>query len=301
MARYSAIVLAGGDGTRLQSLTRALTGDDRPKQFCRILGHDTLLEQTRRRALMLVESERLLTVVTRRHERFYAPLLANAPPHTVIAQPENRGTATAIALALRRLDGLDPEHPVIVLPSDHYVSDDAAFMARVESACEAVLVRPDLVVLLGIAADRPEVEFGWIEPGALILDAGPWPLYRVARFREKPRLVVAVRLLRQGGLWNSFVLVARPSTLGGLIRGAAPGLMEQLAAVPAPIGRPGPDGLLGRLYAELPATDLSRDVLQRYPADLAMLPVTGLGWNDLGDPGRVVATRAQAQSALASA
>jgi mannose-1-phosphate guanylyltransferase len=249
---------------------------------------------------MLVESERLLTVVTRRHERFYAPLLANAPPQSVIAQPENRGTATAIALALRRLDGLDPEHPVIVLPSDHYVSDDAAFMARVEDACEAGLARPDLVVLLGIAPDRPEVEFGWIEPGALILGAGPWPLYRVVRFREKPRRPVAARLLRQGGLWNSFVLVAQPSTLSGLIRRAVPGLVERLAAVPVRPGGRGEDAL-DQIYAGLPATDLSRHVLQRYPVDLAVLPVTGLGWNDLGDPCRVLATRARAQAALVSA
>jgi mannose-1-phosphate guanylyltransferase len=87
MAEYSAIVLAGGDGTRLQALTRTLTGDDRPKQFCPILGSETLLGQTRRRARMLVGPERLLTVVTRRHERFYAPLLADAPPAARSAVP----------------------------------------------------------------------------------------------------------------------------------------------------------------------------------------------------------------------
>jgi len=301
MAKYSAIVLAGGDGTRLQALTRALTGDDRPKQFCPILGHETLLEQTRRRARMLVEPERLLTVVTRRHERFYAPLLADASPRSVIVQPENRGTATAIVLALLRLGCVAPEGPVVVLPSDHYVSDDAAFMVRVEGALEAVLARPDLVVLLGIAPDRPEVEFGWIEPGALILNAGPWPLYRVARFWEKPRLALATRLVRQGGLWNSFVIVAQPSTLEGLIRTAVPGLVEAFAAARARLGTPWEDEVVRRAYARLPSTDLSKHVLEKHAANLAVLPVSGLGWNDLGDPGRVLATRERAQSALASA
>ena len=78
MSAYSGIILAGVDGTRLASLTRRLTGDDRPKQFCRLLGDDTLLEQTRRRARMLIAPERLLTVVTRHHERFYRPALAAA-------------------------------------------------------------------------------------------------------------------------------------------------------------------------------------------------------------------------------
>jgi mannose-1-phosphate guanylyltransferase len=64
MSEYSGIILAGGDGTRLASLTRRLAGDGRPKQFCRLIGDDTLLEQTRRRARVLVGPERLLTVVT---------------------------------------------------------------------------------------------------------------------------------------------------------------------------------------------------------------------------------------------
>jgi len=42
-----AIVLAGGDGTRLQGLTRKIDGDARPKQFSRIFGDRSLLGHTR--------------------------------------------------------------------------------------------------------------------------------------------------------------------------------------------------------------------------------------------------------------
>ena len=80
-------------------------------------------------------------------------------------------TASAIILA----------GAVAILPSDHYVDDDAAFMARVEGAIEAVAARPDTIVLLGVQPDRPESQYGWIEPDDVVLGPWSWPIYRVRR------------------------------------------------------------------------------------------------------------------------
>jgi mannose-1-phosphate guanylyltransferase len=287
------LILAGGDGTRLRSLTRQIAGDERPKQFCRLLSGETLLEQTRRRAVRLLSPERILTVVVRQHERFYAPAPADITSQRLVIQPENRGTTPAILYGLLRLLTMTPGGPVVILPSDHYVSDDEAFMRHVDRAFEAVGARPDLLVLLGIAPDSPEVGYGWIEPGEPL--AGPsWlGLRRVQHFWEKPSAALAQTLLVRGCLWNSFVMVAHPSALLAVIKSAVPDLFDAFAPVRSRLTTPWEDDGIRRVYSRLPSTDFSGQVLATRPANLAVLPLTGVGWSDLGEPGRVMATLAR--------
>lgn len=289
----AAIILAGGEGKRLRALTRQVAGDDRPKQFCRLLGGETLLERTRRRAARLIPAGRTLFCVTRAHERFYGPALADIGPGALVVQPENRGTAPAILYSLLRLPGARLAGPVVLLPSDHFFSDDQAFMTRVQGAVDAVRGRPDLVVLLGIVPDHPEPGYGWIEPAEPLL--GRWPLYRVRRFWEKPPLTVATDLQRRGGLWNSFVIVARPAALLRLIGSAAPALLAAFEPARSRIGTPWEDPAVRSVYRDLASLDFSKEVLERLPEMLAVLPIHGVGWRDLGEPKRVAATQRELQ------
>lgn len=293
MTEATAILLAGGDGTRLRALTRLLSGDDRPKQFCAVVGGDTLLEQTRRRVARLIPPERTVFSLCRAHERFWAPALAGVPSRALVVQPASRGTAPAVLSAVLRAEALAPAAPVAIFPTDHHVADDDGFMARVEGALETVRARGDLVVLLGISPDRPEPQYGWIEPAELILGPWPWPVFRVGRFREKPSPERARSLQRAGALWNSFVLVGRPAALRALIARALPAMAGAVAAAGGADSTPADEDRLRPAYAGIPASDLSRDVLQRHPEALAVLPVSGVGWTDLGDPARVATTRAR--------
>jgi mannose-1-phosphate guanylyltransferase len=281
------LVLAGGQGVRLRELTRRVAGDDRPKQFCRLLGEETLVERTRRRAALEIAPARILVSLMRGHERFYRPLIAGMPAHCAIVQPMDRGTTPAILHGVLRVARMAPMSPVAIFPSDHYVSDDRLFMQHVANAYRAVEDRPDLIVLLGLTPETPEPAYGWIEPAEAIDGTA---LFRVRRFWEKPSADLAHVLMARGCLWNSFVIVARVPALLSAIRQAAPALYGALAAVPETLGRPTEVGTLQRLYERLEPSNFSEVVLASRPANLAVLPVTGVHWSDWGQPERVMAT-----------
>ncbi|HWC05545.1 MAG TPA: sugar phosphate nucleotidyltransferase [Methylomirabilota bacterium] len=285
-----AMILAGGEGIRLRPLTRRITGDDRPKQFCPIVDGETMLDRTRTRVARIVRPERTCLVLTRAHERFYGPLLAKWPLGPLVVQPCGRGTAPAVLYGLLRVAEGGLPDPVALFPSDHYVSDDARFMDHVEAAFAAVEAQPDLVILLGIEADGPEVQYGWIEAGEPLPGPTAYPVYRVRRFWEKPPLAIAETLFERGCLWNSFVLVARVRTLCVLIRAASPVLHAAFMTAWHRRSTIGERRAMRSLYAELPSTSFSADVLGMQADKLAVLPVRGVTWSDWGAPARVLGT-----------
>jgi mannose-1-phosphate guanylyltransferase len=231
-----------------------------------------------------------MLVLMGRHEPFYRPLIADIPPDCVVVQPEDRGTATAILYGLQRLAALAPGGSVAILPSDHYVSDDVRFMRHVTAAFATVQRRPDLVVLLGIEPANAETQYGWIERAEPIAAT---PLFRVARFVEKPSQPVAEMLLERGCLWNSLAMVGCIAAFLAMIRQAAPALDGAFTTIRETLGTIGEGAAVRRVYRELSPLGFSDGVLAARPANLAVMPVRGVVWSDLGAPERVVDTLAR--------
>jgi len=279
-----AVVLAGGNGSRLQPLTRALTGDDRPKQFCPLVGGKTLLSHTLMRIAINVPPSRTLCVLTKDHERYYRQELAGMAAARMVEQPANRGTAAAIAYALARVERQDSKAIVGLFPADHYYEDVATFTRTLETTYAAARRHPDRVFLMGAEPDSAEVEYGWIEPGEP-LENGRTNLFGVRRFWEKPVREVADELLVRHCLWNTFVMIGGLSAFRQLVHGAAPELAHAFDLVKdfAVDER----AVVERVYETLPSIDFSRDILARQTSHVGVVRLPSIGWTDLGQPARV--------------
>jgi mannose-1-phosphate guanylyltransferase len=183
-SRRWGVLLAGGDGTRLRNLTRLISGDERPKQFCRLFGDESLLDLALRRAERSISPEQILVPLTGSHRAFYIEEPGIRPSQRIV-QPVNRGTAPPILYSLLSIEQSNDDAIVAILPSDHHFSDEQAFTAALESAFEIAAQHSRAVVLLGASPQGPEVEYGWIELGPSVHGSGAvWS--RVRGFFEKP-------------------------------------------------------------------------------------------------------------------
>lgn len=282
------VILAGGDGTRLQPLTRLACGDNRPKQFCPLLSGETLLSHTRQRIAQAIDPDRVLFVLTRKHEQFYRESLACIPGSQKIVQPRNQGTLPAILWSLLHVYRADKHAVVAFFPSDHYFGNEGAFLRTIERSFELARQNPDSVILLGAGAERPETEYGWIEPEQAIEGMDGYDAVRVRRFWEKPPLETARKLWEQGCFWNTFVMIGSAAAFLAVIRDATPLLAEEFQAALSSGGQDDQQQKMRVVYDHLDSPDFSRAVLAVSTEKLLVASCGAVGWSDLGEPGRFI-------------
>ena len=283
-----AVVLAGGDGTRLRALTRFVSGEERPKQFCSLCGGATLLAQTRSRLAPAFSPPQTLFVVVKSHERFYQQELGDVTPSRLVVQPANKGTTMAVVSSLRRVASLAGNPIVAFFPTDHHYSRESQFIASVRLALDAVRERSEMVVILGATAERPEVEYGWIEPSICLACRSGNAVFRVKRFWEKPSAQIAQALHKRGCLWNTFVMIGRVAAFLDLLAATVPGVLAAFEAVGSHLAVNLDTAPAKELYASLAPGDFSRQVLSSRTENLAVLRLGDVGWSDLGTPERVM-------------
>jgi len=273
------ILLAAGDGKRVQPHTGEVDGVPVPKQFYRPDGKESMLRWTISRVADLVPVWHIVPVVASQHRRWWEDELADIPAANVIVQPRNRGTGAGILLPLLHVRRFDPMARVLILPTDHYVEDEGRLREAIVDAMDEAHRNQDRVVLVGTSPSENDTECGWIVPRC---NAAEGPASRVAAFVEKPGYETSCRLARGGAVVNTLIMVATADAMLKLFERAVPGLVEDFVSW-SEMRQGGIDGL----YRILPNVDFSRQVLETSCDLLSVVRATGCGWMDLGTPARL--------------
>lgn len=269
------VVLAAGKGTRLSELTRTRDGGSVPKQFCSLFGGRSLLGDALARAELLAARERIVVVVARDQEQWWRQEFDGARARVVV-QPDDRGTAAGVMLAVRSILVESPNAQVTLLPSDHFVADESALAASLLVAQDCAV--PHRPLLIGAPAEAADPEYGYIVPVRACAARKS-----VAEFVEKPPIALAERLIERGAVWNTMMMVCHGQRLMQLYEQRLP---RMIAAFRWARPEESPSRT-AELYRVLEAADFSRDLLAGSEPFLDMRTTAPCGWTDLGTPSRV--------------
>jgi mannose-1-phosphate guanylyltransferase len=272
-----ALLLAGGDGTRLQELTAQLTGVPIPKQYCPLIRGRSLLELALFRTRLFTPIDNTRVIINRNHRRWAREQLQALPENNIYIQPENRDTGPGMIFALMQMEQTSPNAIVAVFPTDHFIDDEKAFIAHVLRATCLVNQFPQKIAVLGVTPNHPETGYGYIIPGRpLPTSLTPWRVSHVNAFKEKPNSMMAREFISQGGLWNTFVLVFQVKRVLELLRDMAPKDSQRLFelqdySVDAPA-----------VYRDIGPWNFSSQILARIPEELIVLEAPDIHWSDWG-------------------
>jgi mannose-1-phosphate guanylyltransferase/mannose-6-phosphate isomerase len=269
-----ALILAGGSGTRLWPLSRK----NYPKQFLKINGERSLLQQTAERLLNLLSLDDIV-VMTNKEYRFHVGTdmssLSTVDPglfSNIILEPASKNTAPAIALGIaycRDKLGAGNDEVLFVSPSDHVIRPDKRFIEFVRRSEE--IAKKGYIVTFGVTPDRPETGYGYIKKGLRQGIAAGEDFFGVEAFVEKPDLETAKTYLGGGYLWNSGMFAFTIGVMSEELRTHAPKIGKMLDLTF--------DDMAAR-FGEMPDLSIDYAVMEK-SAKVATLPID-VYWNDIG-------------------
>ena len=270
------VILSGGSGTRLWPMSRTLY----PKQLLRLLGEDSLLQQTVRRVADADRFARPLLVANEEHRFIVAEQLREirAPSQALLLEPVGRNTAPAACVAAMMLAESEPDALMLLLPSDHIIADEAAFAAAVERAATAA--RAGALATFGITPERPETGYGYIRRGAPV--DGIAGVFRVAEFVEKPGSALAEHFVASGEhFWNGGMFLFPVALFLDELERIRPDIVGACRQALAAARRDDDFVRLDRTAFEACPADSIDYAVMEHTSRAAVVPV-GMGWSDVG-------------------
>jgi mannose-1-phosphate guanylyltransferase len=284
---FSAVVLAGGAGTRFWPRSRRA----RAKQVLTLDGDRTMIQQTVARLEDMMPGHEVWVITNGLLYPTIADQLPEIPEDRILQEPEARNTAPACALTAFLLVRDAPDAVIGVFPSDHTIGNVARFHMILRAGIKLASAGPRMVVL-GVPPTRAETGYGYIELGDAVtpvtVGGEAIPVRRVRRFTEKPDAARARSFLRSGNyVWNSGMFLWSAKTLCDAIREHSPLMAPLLEKIAAVWGAPEFEKVFAELYPQCESISIDYAVLEPRSAkgeaasELYCLPAD-FAWNDLG-------------------
>ncbi|HTG69086.1 MAG TPA: mannose-1-phosphate guanylyltransferase [Candidatus Udaeobacter sp.] len=272
-----ATILAGGGGTRFWPLSR----QEIPKQLLNISGNDIMLNDTIERFKGIIPQENTVIVTNRSQAVLLESIMhSSVLSRNILIEPVARNTAASILFAALSIEKSHGDSLMVVLPSDHYITDEAQFRLTLDEACTFAM-ETDKIVTIGIKPTFPSTGYGYIAFDREPIASKPVAVYEVAEFVEKPSFQKAQGYLSSGNyLWNSGMFIWKTSVIIDHFKRYLPRLYKTMLPISDYLGTEQEEEIINRIYPALQNISIDYGILER--SDEVVVLSGQFGWNDIG-------------------
>jgi len=270
--KLSGVILAGGRGERFWPLSRF----SRPKQLINLFGDESLLKGTWNRLAHRLDPEAIWVLAGSDLQKAISSDLPAMLPERLILEPEGKNTAPALAVAaaMALRDNQDPIQ--LVVPSDHWIPDVPAFWSSIEKAVQVACDTASPLVTFGIAINRPDTGYGYIEKGEAVPEQSQ--AWSVRCFHEKPDLATALGYMKSSDyFWNSGIFLWRASAF---LEEVSLWMPELYAEVKELITAPNPLELLPGIISRAESRSVDFGVMEK--SKRVAVVASEFAWSDVG-------------------
>lgn len=255
-SKHIIVILCGGTGPRLWPLSRAT----KPKQFLKIFGNNSLLQDTYQRAKKIVPPSQIFIISNQRYSQEIKKHLPQLPSKNLILEPAKKNTAMALIYSTVYIQNIFPDCVITSFPADHYIGSIPKFVVDIKKSA-SIALQQSKIVAIGIKPTSPNPAYGYILPPH--------------KFCEKPSPDMAEKLITKGAFWNSGIYTYTPATLHAEINHYQKEyslLWDKLSTTPQK---------LSKIYDLSP--NLSIDVAVSEKTKILHMIPASFNWSDIGE------------------
>ena len=274
-----AVIFAGGTGMRLWPLSRKNT----PKQFEKINNDKSLVQLAVNRLFPLFKWEDVYISTGKQYKEVLQSQLPELPEQNMIIEPEMRDVGPAIGLVAAILSKQDPDEPVALLWSDHWVKKEDEFRKALSIGEQLIRENPNRLVFIGQKPRFPSQNLGYIAFGNQMEERQGVPIYEFRGFQYRPPLDIAQMFFEdKHHTWNLGYFVTTPRFLWGLFEKFAPELFADLKKIQDAYQTDNFDPVLNEVYPRLEKIHFDNAILEKIAKSDGCVVSVDIGWSDPG-------------------
>ena len=263
--------MAGGIGSRFWPMSTQKF----PKQFHDILGTGrTMIQQTFDRIKQAVPIENIFVITNTEYAELSHQQLPELPIENIVGEPMMKNTAACNIYMVNKIADLNPDANVIVLPADHLILKENAFLEKVNQAFDFAS-KNDVLITLGITPTRPDTGYGYIQ----FSEKQDSDFYKVKTFTEKPNLEIAKSFIETGDfLWNAGIFIWNVKSIQKAFAEYLPEMTQEFVSCEYNSDRE--IVCIETIYPKVEKISIDNGILEK-AKNVYVIPAD-LGWSDLG-------------------